>query len=132
MYHKLDLNLRKQDTVPGNLGHMLEATGKLANGVPVYLMGQLHGAHNKPSLAWVLAEVKLSKIQPIDQHLYSFGKHLSLYSRLIGGCYNHPLTLLAAGAIAGVPAASLVTPADVIKPVYKSSLDQVKQLIPAF
>ncbi|XP_061711461.1 calcium-binding mitochondrial carrier protein Aralar1 isoform X1 [Cydia pomonella] len=29
--------------------------------------------------------------------------------------YNHPLTLLAAGAIAGVPAASLVTPADVIK-----------------
>lgn len=33
-----------------------------------------------------------------------------MYSR-----YNHPLTLLAAGAIAGVPAASLVTPADVIK-----------------
>lgn len=29
--------------------------------------------------------------------------------------YNHPLTLLAAGCIAGVPAASLVTPADVIK-----------------
>ncbi|XP_030370532.1 calcium-binding mitochondrial carrier protein Aralar1 isoform X2 [Scaptodrosophila lebanonensis] len=29
--------------------------------------------------------------------------------------YNHPLTLLAAGAVAGVPAASLVTPADVIK-----------------
>ncbi|KAI8423984.1 hypothetical protein MSG28_002643 [Choristoneura fumiferana] len=29
--------------------------------------------------------------------------------------YNHPLTLLAAGAIAGVPAAYLVTPADVIK-----------------
>ncbi|XP_032596360.1 calcium-binding mitochondrial carrier protein Aralar1 isoform X2 [Drosophila grimshawi] len=29
--------------------------------------------------------------------------------------YNHPLSLLAAGAIAGVPAASLVTPADVIK-----------------
>ncbi|XP_066248454.1 calcium-binding mitochondrial carrier protein Aralar1 isoform X3 [Euwallacea similis] len=29
--------------------------------------------------------------------------------------YNHPLTLLVAGAIAGVPAASLVTPADVIK-----------------
>ncbi|XP_026321987.1 calcium-binding mitochondrial carrier protein Aralar1 isoform X2 [Hyposmocoma kahamanoa] len=29
--------------------------------------------------------------------------------------YNHPLTLLASGAIAGVPAASLVTPADVIK-----------------
>ncbi|XP_066999224.1 calcium-binding mitochondrial carrier protein Aralar1 isoform X3 [Anabrus simplex] len=29
--------------------------------------------------------------------------------------YNHPLTLLCAGAIAGVPAASLVTPADVIK-----------------
>ncbi|XP_063532931.1 calcium-binding mitochondrial carrier protein Aralar1 isoform X2 [Cydia strobilella] len=29
--------------------------------------------------------------------------------------YNHPLTLLAAGAIAGVPAAFLVTPADVIK-----------------
>lgn len=29
--------------------------------------------------------------------------------------YNHPLTLLLAGAIAGVPAASLVTPADVIK-----------------
>ncbi|XP_047503160.1 calcium-binding mitochondrial carrier protein Aralar1 isoform X3 [Pieris napi] len=29
--------------------------------------------------------------------------------------YNHPLTLLAAGALAGVPAASLVTPADVIK-----------------
>ncbi|XP_040172502.1 calcium-binding mitochondrial carrier protein Aralar1 isoform X4 [Anopheles arabiensis] len=29
--------------------------------------------------------------------------------------YNHPLTLLAAGAIAGIPAASLVTPADVIK-----------------
>ena len=29
--------------------------------------------------------------------------------------YNHPLTLLIAGAIAGVPAASLVTPADVIK-----------------
>ncbi|XP_050543004.1 calcium-binding mitochondrial carrier protein Aralar1 [Daktulosphaira vitifoliae] len=29
--------------------------------------------------------------------------------------YNHPLSLLAAGCIAGVPAASLVTPADVIK-----------------
>jgi solute carrier family 25 aspartate/glutamate transporter 12/13 len=29
--------------------------------------------------------------------------------------YNNPLTLLFAGAIAGVPAASLVTPADVIK-----------------
>lgn len=29
--------------------------------------------------------------------------------------YNHPLTLLLAGCIAGVPAASLVTPADVIK-----------------
>lgn len=29
--------------------------------------------------------------------------------------YNHPLTLLLAGIIAGVPAASLVTPADVIK-----------------
>lgn len=29
--------------------------------------------------------------------------------------YNHPLSLLTAGAIAGVPAASLVTPADVIK-----------------
>lgn len=29
--------------------------------------------------------------------------------------YNHPLTLLLAGAIAGVPAAFLVTPADVIK-----------------
>lgn len=29
--------------------------------------------------------------------------------------YNHPLTLLAAGCIAGIPAASLVTPADVIK-----------------
>lgn len=29
--------------------------------------------------------------------------------------YNHPLTLLASGAIAGIPAASLVTPADVIK-----------------
>lgn len=29
--------------------------------------------------------------------------------------YNHPLTLLVAGALAGVPAAALVTPADVIK-----------------
>ena len=29
--------------------------------------------------------------------------------------YNSPLSLLTAGAIAGVPAASLVTPADVIK-----------------
>ncbi|XP_059478980.1 calcium-binding mitochondrial carrier protein Aralar1 isoform X2 [Neocloeon triangulifer] len=29
--------------------------------------------------------------------------------------YNHPLSLLAAGAISGIPAASLVTPADVIK-----------------
>uniref|UniRef100_A0A6B2EDA3 Putative mitochondrial solute carrier n=1 Tax=Phlebotomus kandelakii TaxID=1109342 RepID=A0A6B2EDA3_9DIPT len=29
--------------------------------------------------------------------------------------YNHPLSLLCAGAIAGIPAASLVTPADVIK-----------------
>lgn len=29
--------------------------------------------------------------------------------------YNHPLTLLLAGIIAGVPAAALVTPADVIK-----------------
>ncbi|XP_050300438.1 calcium-binding mitochondrial carrier protein Aralar1 isoform X2 [Anthonomus grandis grandis] len=29
--------------------------------------------------------------------------------------YNHPMTLLLAGAIAGIPAASLVTPADVIK-----------------
>jgi solute carrier family 25 aspartate/glutamate transporter 12/13 len=29
--------------------------------------------------------------------------------------YNHPITLLISGAIAGVPAAGLVTPADVIK-----------------
>ncbi|XP_055608363.1 calcium-binding mitochondrial carrier protein Aralar1 isoform X2 [Uranotaenia lowii] len=29
--------------------------------------------------------------------------------------YNHPMSLLAAGAISGIPAASLVTPADVIK-----------------
>jgi len=29
--------------------------------------------------------------------------------------YNTPLSLLASGAIAGVPAAALVTPADVIK-----------------
>lgn len=29
--------------------------------------------------------------------------------------YNHPLTLLLAGMMAGVPAAALVTPADVIK-----------------
>lgn len=29
--------------------------------------------------------------------------------------YNHPLSLLCAGALAGVPAAALVTPADVIK-----------------
>lgn len=29
--------------------------------------------------------------------------------------YNSPLSLLAAGCIAGIPAASLVTPADVIK-----------------
>lgn len=29
--------------------------------------------------------------------------------------YNTPISLLVAGAIAGVPAASLVTPADVIK-----------------
>ena len=29
--------------------------------------------------------------------------------------YNSPLSLLIAGAIAGMPAASLVTPADVIK-----------------
>lgn len=31
------------------------------------------------------------------------------------GGYNTPLSLLASGAIAGVPAAALVTPADVIK-----------------
>ena len=29
--------------------------------------------------------------------------------------YNSPLSLLVSGAIAGIPAASLVTPADVIK-----------------
>ena len=29
--------------------------------------------------------------------------------------YNSPLSLLVAGAVAGMPAASLVTPADVIK-----------------
>lgn len=29
--------------------------------------------------------------------------------------YNSPLSLLAAGCVAGIPAASLVTPADVIK-----------------
>lgn len=39
----------------------------------------------------------------------------TLLSSLCAFSYNHPLTLLAAGAIAGVPAASLVTPADVIK-----------------
>lgn len=31
------------------------------------------------------------------------------------GGYNTPLSLLASGALAGVPAAALVTPADVIK-----------------
>lgn len=29
--------------------------------------------------------------------------------------YNHPASLLAAGALAGIPASSLVTPADVVK-----------------
>jgi solute carrier family 25 aspartate/glutamate transporter 12/13 len=36
--------------------------------------------------------------------------------------YNHPLSLLFAGAISGVPAASLVTPADVIKTRLQVSL----------
>lgn len=31
------------------------------------------------------------------------------------GGYNNPLSLLVSGAIAGIPAAALVTPADVIK-----------------
>lgn len=34
---------------------------------------------------------------------------ISLYS------YNHPATLLASGTIAGIPAASMATPADVVK-----------------
>lgn len=42
--------------------------------------------------------------------LINFTPHFSYLIR-----YNHPLTLLVSGAIAGIPAASLVTPADVIK-----------------
>lgn len=42
-------------------------------------------------------------------------KYPKSYFFLLLCSYNHPLSLLAAGAIAGVPAASLVTPADVIK-----------------
>lgn len=38
-----------------------------------------------------------------------------MYFALFLLSYNHPASLLAAGAIAGVPASSLVTPADVVK-----------------
>ncbi|KAI5724113.1 hypothetical protein M8J76_015557 [Diaphorina citri] len=46
--------------------------------------------------------------------------------------YNHPLTLLAAGCIAGIPAASLVTPADVVarqgQTVYSGVVDCARKI----
>lgn len=53
--------------------------------------------------------MKMGQLQFSDVMLFC-DLNFNFFSR-----YNHPLTLLAAGAIAGVPAASLVTPADVIK-----------------
>ncbi|XP_017481439.1 PREDICTED: calcium-binding mitochondrial carrier protein Aralar1 isoform X3 [Rhagoletis zephyria] len=90
----------------------LQVAGEIAGGAKVRALSVvrdlgLFGLY-KGARACLLRDVPFSAI-----YFPAYAHTKSLFADEDG--YNHPLTLLAAGAIAGVPAASLVTPADVIK-----------------
>lgn len=90
----------------------LQVAGEIAGGAKVSALGVvkelgLFGLY-KGARACLLRDVPFSAI-----YFPAYAHTKAAFADEDG--YNHPLTLLAAGAIAGVPAASLVTPADVIK-----------------
>ncbi|XP_055923163.1 calcium-binding mitochondrial carrier protein Aralar1 isoform X2 [Eupeodes corollae] len=90
----------------------LQVAGEIAGGAKVRALSVvrdlgLFGLY-KGARACLLRDVPFSAI-----YFPTYAHTKALFADEDG--YNHPLTLLAAGAIAGVPAASLVTPADVIK-----------------
>lgn len=90
----------------------LQVAGEIAGGSKVSALGVvkelgLFGLY-KGARACLLRDVPFSAI-----YFPAYAHTKAAFADEDG--YNHPLTLLAAGAIAGVPAASLVTPADVIK-----------------
>ncbi|KAL9891728.1 calcium-binding mitochondrial carrier protein aralar1 isoform 5-T7 [Glossina fuscipes fuscipes] len=90
----------------------LQVAGEIAGGAKVRALAVvrdlgLFGLY-KGARACLLRDVPFSAI-----YFPTYAHTKALFADEDG--YNHPLTLLAAGAIAGVPAASLVTPADVIK-----------------
>uniref|UniRef100_A0A1A9WPQ2 Calcium-binding mitochondrial carrier protein Aralar1 n=1 Tax=Glossina brevipalpis TaxID=37001 RepID=A0A1A9WPQ2_9MUSC len=90
----------------------LQVAGEIAGGAKVRALSVvrdlgLFGLY-KGARACLLRDVPFSAI-----YFPTYAHTKALFADEDG--YNHPLTLLAAGAIAGVPAASMVTPADVIK-----------------
>uniref|UniRef100_A0A1B0FNV3 Mitochondrial solute carrier protein n=1 Tax=Glossina morsitans morsitans TaxID=37546 RepID=A0A1B0FNV3_GLOMM len=90
----------------------LQVAGEIAGGAKVRALAVvrdlgLFGLY-KGARACLLRDVPFSAI-----YFPTYAHTKALFADEDG--YNHPLTLLAAGAIAGVPAASMVTPADVIK-----------------
>uniref|UniRef100_A0A1B6EFM0 EF-hand domain-containing protein n=1 Tax=Clastoptera arizonana TaxID=38151 RepID=A0A1B6EFM0_9HEMI len=90
----------------------LQVAGEIASGEKVRAWGVvkdlgLFGLY-KGAKACLLRDIPFSAIY--------FPSYAHMKAKLADeNGYNHPLTLLLAGAIAGIPAASLVTPADVIK-----------------
>lgn len=90
----------------------LQVAGEIAGGAKVSALGVvkelgLFGLY-KGARACLLRDVPFSAI-----YFPAYAHTKAAFADEDG--YNHPLSLLCAGAIAGIPAASLVTPADVIK-----------------